>query len=299
MILLAWFLSVSKTGTRVEGCGRGCATKQERQDGTLRVMTLNVLHGYPTFAHLRRRFELIAREIRHHDADIVCLQEVPWTWHLGSGAQYLGEQTGLNYLYVRANGNRHAILFEEGVAILSRYALREPRFIELEPRAGFFEHRVALHATAMTPWGAMRVFVTHLTPTDPNLNSAQTTALQAFVEQTGNGLAIVAGDLNATEDLPHIQALSSAWLDVYRAVNPDDAGMTCCIKNLISSPRVRLKKRIDYIFLMAQATLEAEVLETRRVFDQPFQVVQDWQWVSDHVGLLTVLRLTPRGVRVE
>jgi len=66
----------------------------------------------------------------------------------------------------------------------------------------------------------------------------------------------------------------------------------------IGSPRVRLKKRIDYIFLMTQATLEAEVLTTRRVFDQPFQVAQDWQWVSNHVGLLTVIRLTPRGARV-
>jgi endonuclease/exonuclease/phosphatase family metal-dependent hydrolase len=261
-------------------------------------MTLNVLHGYPAFVHMERRFDLIAREIRYHDADIVCLQEVPWTWHLGSGAQYLGKQTGLNYLYVRANGNRHAILFEEGVAILSRYALREPHFIELEPRAGFFEHRVALYATAMTPWGAIRVFVTHLTPTDPHLNSAQTAALQDFVEQTGNGLAIIAGDLNATEELPHIQALSSEWLDVYRAANPDDAGLTCCIKNLIGSPRVRLKKRIDYIFLTVHATSGVQVLATRRVFDQPFQVAQDWQWASDHVGLLAVIRLTPRGVHV-
>jgi len=74
-------------------------------------MSLNVLHGHPRFEHLARRLDLIAAEIRRQDADIVCLQEVPWTRQLGGGAEYLAQRTGLNYLYLRANGNRWAILF--------------------------------------------------------------------------------------------------------------------------------------------------------------------------------------------
>jgi len=75
--------------------------------------------------------DLIAQEIRRQDADIVCLQEVPWAPHIGSAAQYLAARTGLNHVYFRANGNRWTILFEEGEAILSRYPLRDVTFEEL------------------------------------------------------------------------------------------------------------------------------------------------------------------------
>lgn len=297
VVLAAWLGNVSTAGTRVEGCPQACVTGHGRQDGPLRVMSLNVLHGYPTFAQLSQRLDLIAGTIRRHDADIVFLQEVPWTRRLGSGAQYLGERTGLNYLYLRANGNRHAILFEEGLVILSRFALQAPRFVELAPQASVFEHRVALHATALTPWGAVRVFVTHLTHRDATINRAQTAALQTFVQQTGSGLALIAGDLNATEDTPQIQALSPEWIDVYRAANPEAPGLTCCITDLASHPSTALKKRIDYMFLASPTTLGAHVLSTRRILAQPFPVAQGWQWASDHTGLLTEIQLEQRVAR--
>ena len=291
LALVIWVLSASRAGTQVEGCPRGCAAAEGAAGDALRVMSLNVLHGYPGFEHLSTRLALIADEIRRQDVDIVCLQEVPWTRRLGSGVEVLSRLTGLNYLYLRANGNRRAILFEEGVAILSRYPLRDPTFVELQPRAGFFEHRVALHATAVTPWGDVDLFVTHLTNGDPEINRKQAASLLAFVADGQGPVAVVAGDLNATEDSPQIRILDREWVDAYRAVHPEDPGLTCCVDDLARGPAEPLEKRIDYVFLARPAGQGGTVTSARRVLTRPFQGSDGWQWVSDHVGLLVTLQL--------
>jgi endonuclease/exonuclease/phosphatase family metal-dependent hydrolase len=284
-----WILNVSRTGGEATGCPDGCATAGERGGGPLRVVSLNVLHGFPRFDHLEARLGLIAEEIRRQDADIVCLQEVPWVPQLGNGAKYLAERTGLNHLYLRANGNRWAILFEEGEAILSRYPLRDVSFAELEPRAGLFEHRAVLQATATTPWGSVRVFVTHLTNGDPEINRAQAASLQEFVDAQGEGLAIVAGDFNATEDTPQIQALAGQWLDVYPVVDPDGEGPTCCVGDVSQGPEQRLAERIDYVFLVPGAGRTASVVRMAQVLDQPSHTPDGWLWASDHVGLVAAI----------
>ncbi|HSJ53071.1 MAG TPA: endonuclease/exonuclease/phosphatase family protein [Anaerolineae bacterium] len=285
LLLTTWVLLASRPGSHVDGCPQGCSTAASRHEGPLRVMSLNVLHGFPEFEHLPRRLDLVAAEIRRQDADIVCLQEVPWTRRLGNGAEYLAGRTGLNFLYLRANGNRGTILFEEGEAILSRYPLRAPAFVELEPRAGFFEHRMVLHATAVTPWGDVRVFATHLTAGDAAINRGQAASLEAFVAATGSGPAIVAGDLNAREDSPQIQALARGWIDTYRFANPGDAGPTCCIDDLAAESEP-LEKRIDYLFLVPGLGEGPQVVSCQRVLDRAVRVADGWQWASDHVGLL-------------
>ncbi len=286
-------LHASRPGAAAEGCARGCTAAGERRDGPLRVLSLNMLHGYPGFAHLSQRLDFIAEEIRRLDADIVCLQEVPWTRRLGSGAAYLAQRTGLNYLYLRANGNRRAILFEEGEAILSRYPLRDATWTELQPRAGFFEHRVALGATAATPWGDLRVFVTHLSHGDAEVNRKQAASLLAFVHASASGPAIAAGDFNATEGSYQVRALTAQWTDAYRAANPQDAGPTCCVDDLQAGPDEPLEKRIDYLFVVGTAGSGVTVHSAQRAFDQPFPVEGGWLWASDHVGLLAELVLQP------
>jgi endonuclease/exonuclease/phosphatase family metal-dependent hydrolase len=258
-------------------------------------MSLNVLHGFPRFERLSERLDGIAREIRRQDADVVCLQEVPWTRRLGSGTAYLAERTRLNHLYLRANGNRWTILFEEGAAILSRYPLRDPSFVELKPRAGLFEHRVALHAVAVTPWDEVGVFVTHLTHGDPRINRRQAGALQAFVDASvgpsASRPAIVAGDLNATEDTPQIEFLARTWIDAHRAAHPTEPGLTCCVDDLRAGPDERLEVRIDYLYVVPPPGQVIQVLEARRVLDQPLQTADGWLWTSDHAGLLAVLEI--------
>ncbi len=282
-----WVLHASRPGTHVEGCAQGCATAAPRGDPALRVLSLNVLHGFPRFSHLRARLDLVAAEIRRLDVDVACLQEVPWVPGLGSAARYLARETGLNHLYLRANGNRRAILFEEGEAILSRYPLHDAAFWVLTPRAGLFEHRVVLHAVAATPWGPVDIFATHLTHGEPAVNQAQAASLQAYVAQMGGTPAVVAGDFNATEDAPQIRALG--WIDTYRAANPDEQGFTCCVDDLVGGPEEQvLRKRIDYLFTVP-GTSAVEVVDSQVVLDRPAHLEGGWLWPSDHVGVLTTL----------
>jgi endonuclease/exonuclease/phosphatase family metal-dependent hydrolase len=283
-----WVLHASRPGQRVEGCSEGCASLEPRNEGPLRVLSLNVLHDFPRFRHLEARLAHIAASIRDLDPDVVCLQEVPWRW--GSAARHLAEELELNYVYVRANGNRWAILFEEGEAILSRYPLREADLLELEPRASFFQRRMVLRATAETPWGPLRIFATHLTHDNPAANRGQTAALATFVARSGQGPAVVAGDFNAVEESPQIQALG--WVDTYRQVHPSQPGYTCCVDDLTGGPDQKLKQRIDYLFLVADEE-QARVLGSQRVLDEPFYTAEGWLWASDHVGVLSEIELGP------
>jgi endonuclease/exonuclease/phosphatase family metal-dependent hydrolase len=246
-----------------------------------------MLHGFPRFAHLGRRLDVLASEIRRLDPDIVCLQEVPWRPGMGSAAEYLGRETGLNHLYLRANGNRWAILFEEGEAILSRYPLRDPLFAELRPRAAFFQHRVVLGATAETPWGAIQVFGTHLTHNDAQANRGQVADLETLVGSiAGSRPAIVAGDFNETEDSPQIRALG--WTDTFRVANRSDPGATCCVDDVTAPPGEPFGIRIDYVFALSGGQ-ELTVVESRRVFAEPTLTDGGWLWASDHAGVLTDL----------
>jgi endonuclease/exonuclease/phosphatase family metal-dependent hydrolase len=245
-----------------------------------------MLHGFPDFKDLPQRLDLIAAEIRRLDVDVVLLQETPWTTATGYGAAVLARQVGYNHLYYRANGNHRLIFFEEGEAILSRFPLKDPVFAVLQPRAGFFESRVVLGATAVTTWGEIAFFTTHLTDKDPQVNLRQAEALRGFVEAHTRGLAVVAGDFNALEDSFQISALAGRWIDAYRAVQPTDEGLTCCIDDLAAGPGEPLEERIDYLFLVSKTGESGQVASARRIIERPFPNGRGWQWASDHIGLL-------------
>jgi endonuclease/exonuclease/phosphatase family metal-dependent hydrolase len=286
VIALIWLLNVSRPGGSVEGCPQGCAQGAAMPDGTLRVASLNMLHGFPDFDHLPERLEIIANEITRLQADIVLLQEVPGTMRHGNAAQYLAERTGMNYLYLRANGNRWAIFFEEGEAILSRFPLQQATGVVLQPRAGFFENRVALSAIAVTPFGELRLVSTHLTNGKAEVNRAQVEYLKKMTSSPAGQLTIIAGDFNARDDAPQIQG--TGWVDSFRAANPTLPGYTCCVRDLTQPPGTALSKRIDYIFLIP-GSLEAEILSSQLAFEQPVKTQAGWLWASDHIGLLTIL----------
>ena len=197
-----YVFNASIPGRRVEGCPAECAVAPERRPGPLRVASLNMLHGFPDFKNLPLRMMLIAAEIRRLDADVVLLQEVPWTLRTGNGAAVLARELGYNHLYYRAEGNQYLIFFETGQAILSRFPLKDPRSTSLAPQVNLFESRVALSATARTPWGDVTFVDAHLTNLAARKNLGQAGSLLAFVEALPAGMQLVAGDFNAREELP-------------------------------------------------------------------------------------------------
>ena len=276
-------LNASRPGQSVVGCAESCAAAIERRAGPLRIVSLNMLHGFPLFKNLTLRLDLIVAELKRLDADVVLLQETPWTVRTGYAAEYLAMQLGYNYLYYRANGNHALIFFEEGEAILSRFPLEDPIFVELKPRMGWFESRVSLGATTLTPWGGVTVFVNHLTDKDPEVRAGQVESLRQFVDMHKGEITLVAGDFNSKDTSPAIAELARLWSDTYRVRHPTEAGLTCCIDSLTNGPSEPLEERIDYIFMLQGG---GKLVDSERIFDQPFPVADGWQWASDHIGLM-------------
>jgi endonuclease/exonuclease/phosphatase family metal-dependent hydrolase len=284
-----WLFNVSRPGSRVVGCFEGCAIPKETTDDGLRILSLNMLHGFPKFKFLSERLEMIASEINRLNPDIVLLQEVPWTLKTGSAAEFLAEKTGMNHAYLRANGNRWAILFEEGEVILSRYPLENLEFVVLRPRARFYENRVVLHAIAVTPLGNLDLFVTHLTHKNSEANFDQSQALKEFVDRFAGEHTLIAGDFNSLPNSPQMQIFAREWPDSYQGESSPYTEFTCCVEVFNSIPVEFYDKRIDYIYLVRGLILQGET----RVFDQPVQFAGGWLWPSDHAGLMTDLIWLP------
>ncbi len=290
LIAILYVTNGSKPGTRVEGCGEGCAIGAAQFAGRLRVVSLNMLHGFPLFKDLSKRIDLISKELQRLDADVVLLQEVPWTIQTGNVAKLLGTRLGYNYLYYRADGNKSLILFEQGEAILSRFPLIDARSTAYQPRASYFDSRVALGATVLTPSGSIDVYVTHLTNENLVVANQQAELLRSFVTTNSKGVTLVAGDFNSPENSPQIMALSQVWIDTFRWLHPYNPGYTCCIDDLNSNVAKPLDERIDYIFLIQQDGGSWQLVEADIVFDSAFLVDNRWQWASDHEGLLVELQ---------
>ncbi len=291
LVAILYVTNGSKPGSRIEGCGEGCGRGAAQFDGRLRVVSLNMLHGFPLFKDLSKRTDLIAVELHRLDADVVLLQEVPWTIQTGNVAKLLGTRLGYNYVYYRADGNKSLILFEQGVAILSRFPLINARSTAYQPRASYFDTRVALGATVLTPSGSIDVYVTHLTNENLAVANQQAELLRSFIATNSTGVTLVAGDFNSPENSPQIIALSQVWIDTFRRMHPNEPGYTCCIDDLNSNVAKPLDERIDYIFLIQQNGDSWQLVEADKVFDSAFLVGNRWQWASDHEGLLVELQL--------
>jgi endonuclease/exonuclease/phosphatase family metal-dependent hydrolase len=159
----------------------------------------------------------------------------------------------------------------------------------LNPRAGWFEHRVVLKAEAETPLGNLDLFVTHLTHGDGDINAQQTAALEDFVANHAGDWALIAGDFNARPQSTQINRITQTWIDVYHQAHPEETGFTCCITDRSAPPGELLEKRIDYIFMTSLP--EGIIIEQVDViFDQPIQIDDGWQYASDHAGLYLLLK---------
>jgi endonuclease/exonuclease/phosphatase family metal-dependent hydrolase len=144
--------------------------------------------------------EKILREFQStpalRDADILLLQEVKQdSGARQCAAEHLAAKLGLHVVYSPATTG----VTDQGLAILSRYPLRDVR---VQPLQRFdlryrSRTRIALAATADSPWGPVRIFNAHL---DTRLNTADRLAqLQPVLQASAEfqGPTIVGGDFNS------------------------------------------------------------------------------------------------------
>lgn len=160
---------------------------------TLKIVSLNI--------HEEQSLNAIAEGLQQiveiADSDIFLLQEI--AENPGAGENLLvrvAERLQLNYVQAIAERLRHG--GNHGLAVLSRYPLRDPEVIYLKRINVKINNRcrIALGATVDTDLGAVRVFSTHL---DTNINAGRRwEQIEPTAAAAGmfNGPALIGGDLN-------------------------------------------------------------------------------------------------------
>lgn len=129
------------------------------------VVTLNMAKE----TDLGRILREFAANPRLHDADVLLLQEVKQEpGQRECVAEQLAGRLGLHAVYSPAETG----VTDQGLAILSRFPLRDSRTRPLKRFDLRFRSRsrIALAATADSPWGPIRIFNAHL---DTRLNAAE------------------------------------------------------------------------------------------------------------------------------
>jgi endonuclease/exonuclease/phosphatase family metal-dependent hydrolase len=211
------------------------------------VVSANLCHDWPFYRRQIKRLEDFARLVEQVNADIILLQEVSRTQDLKVD-KWLVERLGMSSVYTRANGSLN-IGFEEGLAVLSRYPLTQPRLTHLRPTATPFIHRLALGARASTPAGKLWVFSVHL-GLQKHSNDVQQASLRHMIKSLPiDQPALLAGDFNSHETSPQIRENSRVWIDTFRHLNPETDAATHSFKLPWGSSI--LWRRLDYIFLRA------------------------------------------------
>lgn len=213
----------------------------------LTILSANLWHDWPQHRRQQERLEQFARLVEREDVDIALLQEVSRRRDLHAD-EWLAHRLGMAYAYARANGDRSAIGFEEGVAVFSRFPLRDAALHHLGSGQTPFARRLALAANLDTPFGALDVFSVHLGLL-PWQNAAQVRQLQSWVgARTGQMMpAFVGGDFNAHEKTRQVRWMQDGWLDLFRHHHPQKNGATHEVRWPLGAGAWR--RRLDYLFL--------------------------------------------------
>lgn len=183
----------------------------------VRLLSWNVLHGFPDFVDQEDRTRRLVDLIAQLEPDIVILQESWRTRSHGDLARRLASRLAMGGLFARANGSLRLIGFDEGSALLSRFAMRSSRAFELRPAAGFWDRRVAVRAELeIGPGERWTVFGGHVAYSGyrPERGKAQASFL-ARAAAEAPGPALVAGDLNGRSGGPRLLPfLAAGFVDL-------------------------------------------------------------------------------------
>ncbi|CAL1520793.1 endonuclease/exonuclease/phosphatase family protein [Chitinophaga sp. MM2321] len=257
-------------------CLFACKTKKElagtetRKGDTIRVLTYNIHHANPPSRKDVIDLDAIAGVINRQQPDFVALQEVDV--HTGrSGrdvheAEALAAKTGMHAFFARSIPYDDG---EYGIAVLSRYPIKEGHAYQLPSAPGSKGEPRALCTVAVTLPGGRNVTMasTHLDVLKADADRLlQIREISRILGNAGMPV-ILAGDFNSKSGSPAIQVLDSAFTRT-------------CQDCPFTIPVEHPNRTIDFIsYRPAKAfkVLEHQVIPER--------------YASDHLPVLAVLKL--------
>lgn len=216
----------------------------------LNVASANLWHDWPRQHRWSDRLEAVARLAEVEALDVLLVQEIARTRRLRADL-WLADRLGMSVSYARANGAVHAIGFEEGLAVLSRYPIGQVHLRQLSRGLNPLVRRIALGAEVATPHGTVLAVTTHLGLLRKH-NARQVSALRDWVADISGGrVAIIGGDFNAPESSAAMTVTSGEWTDTFRHANPEASSSTYASQapwGRWTRPRL-----LDYVFLQQPA----------------------------------------------
>ena len=267
---------------------------------TLRLLTLNIWSHHPPWPTRKR---LIQAGLRAEAPGLVALQEVLQPTGPGTGqADELAEGLGYRVVFSRACRLTGPVPADYGVALLSRYPIREHRTEPLPTPPGV-EPRVLLYALCSVKVGVLPVLVTHLSwePELAAVRRAQLAHIASFMLLELAALSVqlppyirvlppvLLGDLNMPPESPELQEFlhTSGFIDCFAAVG-QGAGLTVDGRNPAAvKGGVAMNARIDYLMVATTPPSGVAVRAARVCLDEPDGGV----FPSDHFGVVADLEL--------
>lgn len=258
----------------------------------LELWTFNILNPSNPFSDagdVDKRTQMVIDAMLERQPDFVALQEVVQSWSIPNRAEFIAQATGYEYAW---HQEYSIVLYDEGIAVLSRWPITGTEHIELPHQDLVLFTRFVLGIRAQTPVGEVDFYSTHMTVGGTEQQSAdQALAAWQFITERSQGLpAFFAGDLNAEPDTLSMRFLRGEavhnlekgdFTDAWLAVNPDDPGWTIDSKD----PH----DRIDYIYVSDTAQYPPVTESCELIFHEP----EDGIYASDHIGVSCRVTLEP------
>jgi endonuclease/exonuclease/phosphatase family metal-dependent hydrolase len=269
---------------------------------TLRLLTLNIWSHHPPWPTRKR---LIQQGLVAESPDLVALQEVLQPHGPGTAqADELAEGLGYRVVFSRACRLTSPVKADYGIALLSRFPIREHR-TELLPTPPELEPRALLYALCSVKVGVLPVLVTHLSwePELAHVRAVQLAHIASYVQKELAVLParlpphvailppVLLGDLNMPPESPELRAFlrDTGFIDCFAAAG-QGAGLTMDGRNPgATKDGVLLDGRIDYLMLGPAPPELIRVRSARLCLDRDEAGV----FPSDHFGVVADLELGP------
>ena len=221
---------------------------------TWRVLTWNILGSR------QPNLDVIAEVIAGYSPDVVALQEIQR--HQARG---VARRLGWRVIWTRKHYPYTPLVWwrAEGLSLLTSQSVGEMISVSISPGVStwIYRHRVAMAVTVTRDNDTLRMVNTHLASGDADDRIAQARRVVAIIG--ARRPAVVAGDLNAVDELEVLREFGAAGL-------VDSGGD-------FSNPSIAPVRRLDYVLIPETATVNARLTPDGG---------ERWHELSDHLPVL-------------